>query len=132
VVVCWVRCLLLHVRHNTLRPTLGNKKSTKKTNSQGANLGLEAFLEEHGGRTGNIAVYGQESDSTTWRLALMNLAISGFEGDLGPDDAETFLRNLHPDLRADYVLANPLFNDADWFRKMDSICCEPFTPWLAA
>ena len=79
----------------------------------------EKFVVAHGGRIGDISVYGQESNSTTRRLALMNLAIRGFEADLGSEHADTFRSDLHPDLRADYVLANPPFNDSDWFRKDD-------------
>ena len=81
----------------------------------------EKFVEEHGGRVGDIAIFGQESNSTTRRLALMNLAIRGIEGDFGPEHADTFRRDLHPDLRADYVLANPPFNDSDWFRKDEDV-----------
>ena len=79
----------------------------------------ETFVEAHGGRLGDISIYGQESNATTRRLALMNLAIRGIEADLGPEHADTFRRDLHPDLRADFVLANPPFNDSDWFRKDD-------------
>jgi type I restriction enzyme M protein len=79
----------------------------------------EKFVVAHGGRIGDISIYGQESNPTTRRLALMNLAIRGFEADLGREHADTFRRDLHPDLRADYVLANPPFNDKDWFRKDD-------------
>jgi type I restriction enzyme M protein len=74
----------------------------------------EKFIEAHGGRKGDIAVYGQESNHTTWRLAKMNLAIRGIEGNLGNEHADSFHRDLHPDLRADYILANPPFNDSDW------------------
>jgi len=74
----------------------------------------EKFVEAHGGRVGDIAIYGQESNHTTWRLAKMNLAIRGIEGNLGPEHADSFHRDLHPDLKADYVLANPPFNDSDW------------------
>lgn len=74
----------------------------------------EKFIEEHGGRIGDISVYGQESNHTTWRLAKMNLAIRGIDGNLGPEHADSFHRDLHPDLKADYVLANPPFNDSDW------------------
>ena len=74
----------------------------------------EKFVEHHGGRIGDIAVYGQESNPTTWRLAKMNLAIRGIDNDLGSEHANTFHRDLHPDLKADYVLANPPFNDSDW------------------
>ena len=74
-----------------------------------------------GGRIGDIAVYGQESNSTTRRLAMMNLAIRGIEGDLGPEHADTFRRDLHKDLKADYVLANPPFNDSAWHRSDEDV-----------
>lgn len=74
----------------------------------------EKFVEAHGGRIGDISVYGQESNHTTWRLAKMNLAIRGIDGNLGKEHADSFHRDLHPDLKADYVLANPPFNDSDW------------------
>ena len=74
----------------------------------------EKFVEEHGGRIGDVSIYGQESNETTWRLAKMNLAIRGIEANLGPEHAETFHRDQHKDLRADYILANPPFNDSDW------------------
>src|SRR6201996_2146253 len=81
----------------------------------------EKFVEAHGGRLGDISIYGQESNPTTRRLAVMNLALRGIEADFGPEHADTFRRDLHPDLRADYVLANPPFNDSDWFRKDDDV-----------
>jgi len=81
----------------------------------------EKFVEAHGGKLGDIAIYGQESNPTTRRLAVMNLALRGIEADFGPEHADTFRRDLHPDLRADYVLANPPFNDSDWFRKDDDV-----------
>jgi len=74
----------------------------------------ERFVEAHGGRIGDIAVYGQESNPTTWRLAKMNLAIRGIDCDLGAENADSFRRDLHKDLKADYVLANPPFNDDGW------------------
>jgi len=74
----------------------------------------EKFVEAHGGKIGDISIYGQESNHTTWRLAKMNLAIRGIEGNLGKEHADSFHRDLHPDLKADYVLANPPFNDSDW------------------
>src|SRR6266446_3737655 len=79
----------------------------------------EKFVEAHGGKLGDISIYGQESNATTRRLAMMNLANRGIEADLGEEQADTFRRDLHPDLRADFVLANPPFNDSDWFRKDD-------------
>src|SRR6266496_2228824 len=67
----------------------------------------EKFVEAHGGKLGDISIYGQESNPTTWRLANMNLAIRGIEANLGPEAADSFHHDLHPDLRADYLLANP-------------------------
>jgi type I restriction enzyme M protein len=74
----------------------------------------EKFIEAHGGRLGDISVYGQESNATTWRLAKMNLAIRAIDANLGLEWANSFHRDLHKDLKADYVLANPPFNDSDW------------------
>jgi type I restriction enzyme M protein len=74
----------------------------------------EKFAEAHGGRIGDISVYGQESNPTTWKLAKMNLAIRGIDSNLGAENADSFRRDLHKDLKADYVLANPPFNDSDW------------------
>lgn len=74
----------------------------------------EKFVEAHGGKIGDISIYGQESNHTTWRLAKMNLAIRGIDGNLGKEHADSFHHDLHPDLKADYVLANPPFNDSDW------------------
>jgi len=74
----------------------------------------EEFVLAHGGNRTNISIFGQESNPTTWRLAHMNLAIHTIEANLGPQPADTFLRNLHPDLKADYVLANPPFNVSEW------------------
>ena len=74
----------------------------------------EKFVEAHGGRIGDISVFGQESNPTTWKLAKMNLAIRGIENNLGTENADSFHRDLHKDLKADYILANPPFNDSDW------------------
>ncbi len=74
----------------------------------------EKFAEAHGSRIGDISVYGQESNPTTWRMAKMNLAIRGIESNLGPEPADSFRRDLHPDLKADFLLANPPFNMSDW------------------
>jgi type I restriction enzyme M protein len=74
----------------------------------------ERFVAAHGGRVGDIAVYGQESNPTTWKLCRMNLAIHHIDGDIGPHAADTFHHNLHPDLKADTILANPPFNISDW------------------
>lgn len=74
----------------------------------------ERFIEEHGGKVGDISIFGQESNPTTWRLAKMNLAIRGIEANLGAENADSFQRNLHKDLKADFILANPPFNVSDW------------------
>ncbi len=75
----------------------------------------EKFIEAHGGKLGDVSIYGQESNPTTWRLAAMNIAIHGFEGNLGKEPADSFVRDQHPELRADFVLANPPFNISDWW-----------------
>jgi type I restriction enzyme M protein len=74
----------------------------------------EKFVLAHGGRLGDLSIYGQESNPTTWRLCKMNLAIRRIEGNIGPHHADSFHRNLHPDLKADFILANPPFNISDW------------------
>ncbi|GAB2942886.1 class I SAM-dependent DNA methyltransferase [Aquaspirillum soli] len=75
----------------------------------------EKFIEAHGGKIGDVSIYGQESNPTTWRLAAMNLAIRGIDFNLGREPGDTFTRNQHPDLRADFILANPPFNISDWW-----------------
>ena len=82
--------------------------------SAGMFVQSERFVEAHGGQKTSISIFGQESNPTTWRLAHMNLAIRGIEANLGLQPADSFLRDLHPDLKAEYVLANPFFNDSDW------------------
>jgi type I restriction enzyme M protein len=72
------------------------------------------FIDAHGGRRDAVTVYGQESNATTWRMARMNMAIRGIEAKLGASHADTFHRDLHPDLRADFVMANPPFNISNW------------------
>ena len=74
----------------------------------------EKFVKEHQGNIGNLSIYGQESNPTTWKLAKMNLAIRGIDGDLGPNNGDTFHNDLHKGLKADYILANPPFNIKDW------------------
>jgi len=80
--------------------------------SGGMFVSSEKFIEAHSGKLGDISIYGQESNYTTWRLAKMNLAIRGIDAQIGHGDA--FHNDAHPDLKADYVLANPPFNDSDW------------------
>jgi len=72
----------------------------------------EKFVESHEGKLGDIAVYGQESNQTTWRLCKINLAIRGIDSNI--QWGNSFLEDKHPDLKADYIIANPPFNDKDW------------------
>lgn len=75
----------------------------------------ERFVEEHRGRLGDLSVYGQESNPTTWRLAAMNMAIRGIDFNFGNEPANSFTNDQHPDLRADFVMANPPFNVSEWW-----------------
>lgn len=83
--------------------------------SGGFFISSEKFIESHSGRIGDISVYGQESNPTTWRLAAMNMAIRGIDFNFGKEPADTFTNDQHPDLRADFVLANPPFNQSEWW-----------------
>jgi len=74
----------------------------------------DKFVQEHGGRIGDIAIYGQESNYTTWRLCKMNLAVRGIDADIRWNNEGTFHKNELKDLRFDYILANPPFNISDW------------------
>jgi len=78
----------------------------------------EKFVEQHGGRIGDISVYGQESNQTTWRLCKMNLAIRGIDANIVWNNEGSFLNDGHKDLKADFILANPPFNDSDWRGEM--------------
>ena len=78
----------------------------------------EKFIQEHRGRLDDISIYGQESNQTTYRLARMNLAIRGIDGSqVRWNNEGSFLKDAHPDLKADFILANPPFNDSDWSGK---------------
>jgi type I restriction enzyme M protein len=112
---CVVRCLV-----EILAPYKG-RIYDPACGSGGMFVQSEKFVESHGGKLGDISIYGQESNATTRRLAVMNLALRGIEADFGEEHADTFRRDLHPDLRADFVIANPPFNDSDWFRKDDDV-----------
>ncbi|HMV55457.1 MAG TPA: SAM-dependent methyltransferase, partial [Rhodocyclaceae bacterium] len=74
----------------------------------------EKFVTEHGGRIGDIAIYGQESNYTTWRLAKMNLAVRGIDSDIKWNNEGSFHKDELRDLKADFILANPPFNISDW------------------
>lgn len=72
------------------------------------------FIQAHSGKRGEIAVYGQESNADTWKMAKMNMAIRGIDADFGPYQADTFFNDLHKTLKADFIMANPPFNLSNW------------------
>ncbi len=72
------------------------------------------FIRDHSGNRGVISVYGQESNADTWKMAKMNMAIRGIDADFGPYQADTFFNDLHPTLKADFIMANPPFNLSNW------------------
>jgi type I restriction enzyme M protein len=74
----------------------------------------EKFVEAHGGRRADLSIYGQESNQTTWRLCKMNLAIRGIEANIAWNSEGSFHNDAHKDLKTDFILANPPFNDSDW------------------
>jgi type I restriction enzyme M protein len=82
------------------------------------------FVESHHGNTRNVSVYGQEYTTTTYKLAKMNLAIRGISANLGGVPADTFGKDQHPDLKADFIMANPPFNLKDW-RAVDELTDDP-------
>lgn len=77
----------------------------------------ENFIKEHAGKIDNISVYGQEYNHTTWQLAAMNMALRGIDFNFGKQPADTFSNDQHPDLRADYIMANPPFNMSEWWNE---------------
>ena len=72
------------------------------------------FIQTHSGRRGEISVYGQEANADTWKMAKINMAIRGIDADFGDYQADTFTNDLHPRLKADFILANPPFNYHPW------------------
>lgn len=97
-----------------LAPNPGKRIYDPCCGSGGMFVQSEKFVEAHGGKIGDISIFGQESNPTTWRLARMNLAIRGIEADLGDSNADSFLKDLHKDRAFDYVIANPPFNMKEW------------------
>ncbi|MCB0264358.1 MAG: SAM-dependent DNA methyltransferase [Calditrichaeota bacterium] len=82
------------------------------------------FVENHHGNKRDISIYGQENISTTYKLAKMNLAIRGISANFGENPADTFFRDQHPDLKADYIMANPPFNQKEW-RQPNELTDDP-------
>lgn len=85
------------------------------------------FVEKHSGSINDISVYGQEFNPTTWKMAQMNLAIRGIDADLGKFNADTYINDVHPTMRADFVMANPPFND-DHFKR-EQLIDDPRFPY---
>ncbi|GAA4242818.1 class I SAM-dependent DNA methyltransferase [Winogradskyella damuponensis] len=82
------------------------------------------FIDSHNGNKKDVSIYGQEYTATTYKLAKMNLAIRGISANLGDVPADTFAKDQHPDLKADYIMANPPFNQKDW-RAADELLDDP-------
>ncbi|MGL5100251.1 MAG: type I restriction-modification system subunit M, partial [Fusobacteriaceae bacterium] len=102
-----------------LEPTKG-RVYDPACGSGGMFVQSEKFIDEHRGRIGDISVFGQESNGTTWKLCKMNLAIRGIEVDLGEEPADTFTKDQHKGKKMDYIMANPPFNIKDyWHETLD-------------
>lgn len=88
------------------------------------------FLEAHGGKRGAISVYGQEYNPDTWKMAKINMAIRGISADFGKYQADTFTNDLHPTLKADFIMANPPFNYHPWHQEelLDDVRWKYGTP----
>ncbi len=97
-----------------LRPLSNSRIYDPCCGSGGMFVQSAKFVEAHSGDRGDISVYGQESNADTWKMAKMNLAIRGIGADLGPYQADTFFNDLHPTLKADFIMANPPFNLSNW------------------
>lgn len=82
--------------------------------SGGMFVQADKFIKAHGGVRNDISVFGQEMNPTTWRLAKMNLALRGIDANLGGQWGDSFSNDQHPDLRADFIIANPPFNISEW------------------
>jgi len=106
---CMVRTLV-----EVLKPSAEHRIYDPCCGSGGMFIQSKKFVDDHSNKRGHISIYGQDSNPTTRKLALMNLAIRGIEADLGGYNADTFHNDLHPTLKADFILANPPFNLSDW------------------
>jgi type I restriction enzyme M protein len=97
-----------------LKPSAEHRIYDPCCGSGGMFIQSEKFVKDHSGERGHISIYGQDSNPTTRKMALMNLAIHSIEADLGGYNADTFHNDLHPTLKADFIMANPPFNLSDW------------------
>lgn len=103
-IVKWLIVKLYHLR-TAIDPCCGSGGMFVQSNK---------FIQAHTGNRGVISVYGQESNADTWKMAKMNMAIRGIDADFGPYQADTFFNDLHPTLKADFIMANPPFNLSNW------------------
>lgn len=99
---------------SVLRPFSNCRVYDPCCGSGGMFVQSEKFILAHSGKRGTISIFGQESNADTWKMAKMNLAIRGIDANLGKYHADTFFNDLHPTLKADFILANPPFNLKDW------------------
>ena len=106
---CMVKTLV-----EVLKPSAEHRVYDPCCGSGGMFIQSEKFVKDHSSGRGYISIYGQDSNPTTRKLALMNLAIRGIEADLGGYNADTFYNDLYPTLKADFIMANPPFNLSDW------------------
>ena len=97
-----------------LKPTPNSRVYDPCCGSGGMFVQSEKFIEDHAGQRDAIAVYGQESNADTWKMAKMNMVIRGIDADFGAYHADTFFHDLHPTLKADFIMANPPFNLSGW------------------
>ena len=99
---------------SVLRPFSNCRVYDPCCGSGGMFVQSEKFIQAHSGKRGTISIFGQESNADTWKMAKMNLAIRGIEANLGEYHADTFFNDLHPTLKADFIMANPPFNLKNW------------------
>ncbi len=97
-----------------LKPFSNSRVYDPCCGSGGMFVQSKEFIEVHSNNRGAISVYGQESNADTWKMAKMNMAIRGIDADLGAYQADTFFNDLHPTLKADFIMANPPFNLSNW------------------
>ena len=97
-----------------LEPQEGDSICDPACGSGGMFVQSETFVENHSGNINNLSIYGQEANADTWKMAKINMAIRGIEPNFGPHQADTFTNDLHPTLKADYIMANPPFNLKKW------------------
>ena len=99
---------------SVLKPQADSRIYDPCCGSGGMFVQSKKFVDDHSGNRGEISIYGQESNADTWKMAKINMVIRGIDADFGPYHADTFFNDLHPTLKADYIMANPPFNLSKW------------------